>query len=272
VSLQNIGQVVLVGAGKMGLALARSWLANGLPAANLVLVNPRPAAAIKDFAAQTGALLVPNVEGILADVLVMAVKPQVMVPVMAEAKTAVGPHTLVISIAAGISIRALVAGLGTERVIRTMPNTPSQIGKGVTGAVPAVQVSATEKAVADALLKAAGHVVWFDDESRIDAITSVSGSGPAYVFYFVEALAAAAKNQGFNDEQAMLLARQTVIGAAALLDADPTPASILRENVTSRKGTTAEALAVLMADDGIAAIIDRAVQAARRRSEELGRG
>jgi pyrroline-5-carboxylate reductase len=272
VSLQSIGQVVLVGAGKMGLALARGWLAHGLPPASLVLVNPRPSNALKDFAEQTGARLVPNVEGIVADVLVMAVKPQVMVPVMAETKAAVGPHTLIISVAAGISLGLLVAGLGTERVIRTMPNTPSQIGKGVTGAVAASQIGATEKDVADALLKSSGLVVWFEDESRIDAITSVSGSGPAYVFYFVEALAAAARNQGFDDDLAMLLARQTVIGAAALMDADPTPAATLRGNVTSPKGTTAEALAVLMADDGITPVIDKAVRAARRRSEELGRG
>jgi pyrroline-5-carboxylate reductase len=272
VNLSTIGQVVLVGAGKMGLALARGWLAGGLPAGKLVLIDPKPLDFTKDFAASTGVRLLPSVEGIAADVLLLAVKPQIIGAVMAEAKSAVGTETLVLSIAAGISIAALTEGLSTQRVIRTMPNTPAQIGKGITGAVPAGGVTAANKDAAEALLKAAGEVVWFDSEAAIDGVTAVSGSGPAYVFYLVEALAMAARNQGFDEAQAMLLARQTVIGAAALMEADPTPASTLRENVTSPNGTTAAALAVLMADDGIAPILDKAVAAARRRSEELGRG
>jgi pyrroline-5-carboxylate reductase len=184
----------------------------------------------------------------------------------------VGPHTLVLSIAAGITIEAIEAGLGTRRIVRAMPNTPAQIGKGITGAVGG-DISAADRAIAEALLRAAGQVVWFEDESRIDAVTAVSGSGPAYVFYLVEALAAAAEQQGFGPEQAMQLARQTVVGAAALLEADPAPAAELRQNVTSPKGTTYAALQVLMdAESGIAPVLARAVEAARRRSEELGRG
>jgi pyrroline-5-carboxylate reductase len=152
-----------------------------------------------------------------------------------------------------------------------MPNTPAQVGKGITGAV-GLKVSDKDRAVADSLLRAAGEVIWFDNEARLDAVTAVSGSGPAYVFYLVEALAVAAMRQGLEPGQAMQLARQTVIGAAGLMEADPTPVSVLRENVTSPNGTTAAALKVLMSPEGLEQLMDRAVMAARKRSEELGRG
>ena len=271
-SFPAIGRVVLIGAGKMGLALARGWIAAGLPPANLVLVDPQPLPVAQAFAEDNGVLLLPNVIGLEANVMVLAVKPQIFGAMMAEAKPSVRPQTLVISIAAGISIGAIVKGLGTSRVIRTMPNTPAQIGKGVTGAVAAGGVSDGDRGTATALLGAAGKLVWFDAEQRLDAVTAVSGSGPAYVFHLVEALAAAGIAEGLQPEQAMTLARQTVIGAAALLEADPAPASVLRQNVTSPKGTTEAALNVLMASDGLAALLGRAVAAAARRSEELGRG
>jgi pyrroline-5-carboxylate reductase len=165
----------------------------------------------------------------------------------------------------------IAAGLATRRVIRTMPNTPAQIGQGISGAVAAADADAADRRIAEALLGAAGQVVWVADERAIDGITAVSGSGPAYVFNFVEALAAAAVEHGFSPETAMQLARQTVIGAAALMAADPTPVGTLRQNVTSPKGTTEAALNVLMAPDGLAPLIARAVAAARRRSEELGK-
>ncbi|HEV7719424.1 MAG TPA: pyrroline-5-carboxylate reductase [Arsenicitalea sp.] len=271
-SLVGIGPVVLIGAGKMGMALARGWVAAGLAPADLVLVDPNPAEATVDFAESLGIRLEPSPVGVLTQVMVMAVKPQVMSGVLAEAKAAVGRQTLVISIAAGISIQTIAQGLGTERVIRTMPNTPAQIGKGITGAVVGFEVSDADRQIADELMRAAGPVVWFDNEPMLDAVTAVSGSGPAYVFYLVEALAAAGERQGFSAEQAMLLARQTIIGAAALLESEGLPASTLRENVTSPHGTTAAALQVLMADDGLVRLMDKAVAAARARSEELGRG
>jgi pyrroline-5-carboxylate reductase len=198
------------------------------------------------------------------------VKPQVIHEVMAEVASSVGAQTLVVSIAAGISLAAIASALGTERVVRTMPNTPAQVGKGISGAV-GLNITDKDREATNALLSAAGQVLWFDDESRIDGVTSVSGSGPAYVFYMVEALARAAEAQGFSSEQAMQLARATIIGAAGLMGAEPdTSASQLRINVTSPKGTTAAALEVLMAPDGLAPLLDRAVAAARRRSEELG--
>jgi pyrroline-5-carboxylate reductase len=270
VSFESIGPVVLIGAGKMGLALARGWIAGGLPPQSLVMVDPFAGDATKAFAAETGVRLLKSSEHVLTHVMVIAVKPQSMTETLAQVKHSVGRQTLVISIAAGISLKTLSEGLGTERVIRSMPNTPAQVGKGITGAV-GLEISDEDRAVAGALLGAAGELVWFDNESRLDAVTAVSGSGPAYVFYLVEALAVAGMRQGLDPGQAMQLARQTVIGAAALMEADPQSVSVLRENVTSPKGTTAAALAVLMAPDGLEALMDRAVLAARLRSEELGR-
>lgn len=270
-NLSDIGPVALVGAGKMGLALARGWINGGLPPERLVLCDPQPSEQAAAFAAEHGVRLQASPLGVFTHVLVLAVKPQVIYDVMAEIQPVVGGQTLVLSIAAGISLDGIAAALGTQRVVRTMPNTPAQIGRGISGAV-GLAITEEDRAVADALLKAAGQVLWFQNEASIDGVTAVSGSGPAYVFYMVEALAAAAERQGFGPEEAMQLARATVTGAAALLDAEPDlPASQLRVNVTSPKGTTAAALAVLMAPDGLAPLLDRAVEAARRRSEELGR-
>jgi len=270
-SLQGVGPVVLIGAGKMGLALARGWMAAGLRPNELVLVDPKPTEATQSFAAETGVRLLASAQGVLIAVMVLAVKPQVMAGVLAELRPLVGPHTLVISIAAGISIAAISAGLDTTRVVRAMPNTPAQLGKGVTGVVPGPGVSELDRGVADALLHAAGDVLWFAEEPMIDAVTAVSGSGPAYVFHFVEALAAAGVRQGFSADEAMQLARQTVIGAAALLEADPASAAVLRQNVTSPNGTTEAALGVLMAPNGLVNLMEKTVLAARLRSEELGR-
>lgn len=270
-SLSDIGPVVLIGAGKMGLALARGWIAGGLPPDRLVLCDPNPAEATVAFAAEHGVRLMEKPEGVLVHVLVLAVKPQMIHEVMAQVAPSVGAQTLVLSIAAGISLAAISTALGTNRVVRTMPNTPAQVGKGISGAV-GLAITDRDRATTDALLGAAGQVIWFEDEGKIDGVTSVSGSGPAYVFYMVEALALAAEKQGFSSEQAMQLARATIIGAAGLLEAEPDiSASQLRINVTSPKGTTAAALEVLMAEDGLALLLDRAVTAARRRSEELGK-
>lgn len=271
-NLRGLGPVMLVGAGKMGMALARGWLDAGLPASNLVLVDPSPGEAAKALAADYDLVIHAEAAGLEPNVLVLAVKPQIIDTVMEGLTSVVGPQTLVLSIAAGISIARLSAGLETGRVVRTMPNTPAQIGKGITGAVAGPDIGADDRAAVDALLSAAGQVAWFDAEGDLDAVTAVSGSGPAYVFNMVEALAAAGVAQGLPENVAMQLARQTVIGSAALLETDPAPASELRQNVTSPNGTTAAALAVLMADDGLTPLMGRAVDAARKRSEELGRG
>jgi pyrroline-5-carboxylate reductase len=194
-----------------------------------------------------------------------------MSAVIAEIAPIVGPHTLVVSIAAGVLIETLAKGLATTRIVRAMPNTPAQIGKGISG-LAGLQISDADREVAEALLRAAGEVMWFDRESQLDVVTAVSGSGPAYVFHMVEALAAAARRQGLEDGPAMQLARQTVVGAAALMESDPQPVSVLRENVTSPNGTTAAALQVLMGPGGLEELMDKTVTAARQRSEELGKG
>lgn len=270
--LRTIGPVMLVGAGKMGIALARGWLDAGLPASNLVLVDPVPGDAAKALAVDYDLVIHPEAVGLQPNILVLAVKPQIIGAVMEGLKPVIGPHTLILSIAAGISMARLAEGLGTERVVRSMPNTPAQIGKGMTGVVAGADVGTDDRAAVEALLSAAGQVAWFDREDDLDAVTAVSGSGPAYVFNLVEALAAAGVAQGLPEHIAMQLARQTVIGSAALMEADPAPASVLRQNVTSPNGTTAVALAVLMAPDGLTPLMERAVDAARKRSVELGQG
>ena len=270
-ALRSIGPVMLVGAGKMGLALARGWMDAGLAPSNLILVDPSPNEHATEFAEDFGVVLHGQASGLQPNVLVLAVKPQIIDTVMEGLQPVVGPQTVVLSIAAGIDMARLSRGLGTTRVVRTMPNTPAQIGKGITGAVAGGEVSAQDRAAVDALLAAAGQVVWFDVEGDLDAVTALSGSGPAYVFNLVEALATAGEQQGLSAKVAMQLARQTVIGSAALMEADPQPTSVLRQNVTSPNGTTAAGLAVLMAEDGLGPLIGKTVAAARQRSEELGR-
>lgn len=268
--LSNAGKVVLVGAGKMGTAMAKGWLAAGLKPTELILVDPNPIAPVLKFVDEHGLSLVSSVPEEPTQVLVLAVKPQIMDGVLVSARDCVSQRTLVLSIAAGINLNTLSEGLGVDRIVRTMPNTPAQVGKGVSGAVAGSGVSSDDRALAEALLQAVGTVAWFDNESGLDALTAISGCGPAYVFLLVEALAAAGQEQGLDAEQAMALARQTVIGSAALMDADPTDAGTLRENVTSPGGVTAAALAVLMADDGMKPLMSRAVNAARKRNQELG--
>jgi pyrroline-5-carboxylate reductase len=260
---------MLLGAGKMGVALARGWLDAGLPASNLLIVDPSPGEAAKDLADDYGLTLNSAAQGLQPNVLVLAVKPQIIDAVLETLAPVIGPNTLALSIAAGIDIARLARGLGMGRVVRTMPNTPAQIGKGITGAVAGPEVSDKDRDVASALLEAAGPVVWFDKEAQIDVVTAISGSGPAYVFHLVEALAAAGKKMGLPDAVADLLARQTVIGSAALLEADPSSPAVLRQNVTSPNGTTAAGLAILM--EGLTPLIEQTAEAARRRSEELGR-
>lgn len=202
------------------------------------------------------------------DVVVLAVKPQQM----RSAADAIRPfiaRPLVLSIAAGVRASTLARWLGTDVIVRTMPNTPALIGAGVTGAAALGGVSAEQRATADRVLRAVGEVVWFDDESMLDPVTAVSGSGPAYVFFFIEAMQQAARDMGLDETQARRLAVDTFLGAARLAAASPEPASVLRERVTSKGGTTAAALASFEADNVKAAIV-RALQAANARARELG--
>nr|WP_314258239.1 pyrroline-5-carboxylate reductase [uncultured Devosia sp.] len=271
ISLRDVGPVMLVGVGNMGLAMARGWVDAGLPPSNLILIAPRPSAAAQAFADENGIAIHPEASGLQPNIIVLAVKPKMIESVAESLAPVIGPHTVGVSVAAGIGLDRLVRAFGTGKVVRSMPNTPTQVGKGVTGAVSGPDVTGEDRAKVEALLAAGGIVPWFDDEAAIDVVTAVSGSGPAYVFHMVEALAAAARAQGMDAVMADRLARQTIVGAAALMEADPASATVLRQNVTSPNGTTAAGLSVLMGENGLSDLMTRTVQAARDRAEEMGR-
>lgn len=263
--------LLLVGCGNMGSAMARGWLNAGLDANAFWSIDP--VFADKPIEGLPNAQIVANVEALPQDIspkaIVMAIKPQMMAASLPKLKSLVQSETFIISIAAGTTIATYEENFGDVGIIRSMPNTPAAIGKGISGMVANAKASADDKAVAEKLLSAIGEAVWVESESLIDSVTAVSGSGPAYVFYLVEALAAAGVKNGLSQDVAMKLARQTIIGAGALLEESGDSASDLRKKVTSPHGTTAAALDVLMADDGLAPVIERAVTAAKRRSEEL---
>ncbi|WP_336486466.1 pyrroline-5-carboxylate reductase [Methylobacterium nigriterrae] len=261
--------LTLVGAGKMGGAMLDGWLAGGLDPARTAILDPAPAPEIAELCRARGLLLNPA-RPPAAEAVVLAIKPQGLESAAAAVDALIGPDTLLVSILAGKTIADLKGRLPAARaVVRAMPNLPASIGRGATGAAASPEVTPGQRAGADALLSAAGLVEWLDDEGLIDAVTAVSGSGPAYVFLLAEALAEAGVAAGLPPEVAARLARATVAGSGALLDASPTEAAQLRRNVTSPGGTTAAALDVLMRDDGLPALMREAVAAARRRAGEL---
>lgn len=263
------GSIVLAGAGKMGGAMLAGWLAGGLDPARVVVLDPYLSDEIKALAAQ-GVRLNPDVAEIGAvAALVVAVKPQMFAEV-APGLRAIAGAALVVSIMAGATIAGIARACG-GKVVRAMPNTPAAIGRGITVAVAAADVSTPQRAMADALLRATGSVEWVDDEKLMDAVTAVSGSGPAYVFLLAEELAQAGIKAGLPVELATRLARETVSGSGELLRRSELDTATLRKNVTSPGGTTAAALGVLMADDGFAPLLTRAVAAATARSKELAK-
>ena len=265
--------ILLVGCGKMGGAMLRGWLAKGIDAAGVRVVEPfeEAASALRE---ELGVTVVANADaldpGFVPDSVVFAVKPQGMddiVPAYAGALTA---NAVVLSIAAGRNIGFFEKHLGQDvAVVRTMPNTPAAVGRGITAACANGAVSDDQRAHSQALLEAIGDVVWVADETLIDPVTAVSGSGPAYVFLMIECLARAGEAQGLPADTAEKLARATVAGSGELARLSDDTAETLRINVTSPGGTTAAALDVLMAEDGLGALMDRAVEAATKRSREL---
>jgi pyrroline-5-carboxylate reductase len=270
-SLKDItGTIALAGAGKMGGAMLTGWLAQGLDAKRVVVIEPQPSAEINALAAK-GIRLNPSAgDAGAVDTLVVAVKPQSFREAGAALKQFVGSSTLVVSIMAGTTIAALEEVCG-GMVVRAMPNTPAAIGRGITVAVAAKNVSAAQRTTADALLRATGSVEWVDDESLMDAVTAVSGSGPAYVFLLAEQLARAGVEAGLPAELATKLARETVAGSGELLHRSELASATLRQNVTSPGGTTAAALEVLMGEGGMQQLLIRAVAAATKRSKELAK-
>jgi pyrroline-5-carboxylate reductase len=263
------GHLVLVGAGKMGGALLEGWLRFGLDPKHVVVLEPQPSPQISQLTSR-GLQLNPEIRA-LADVaaIVVAVKPQTAAEAIPQLRPMVGASTVVVSIMAGRTLQFIAGALDARcALVRAMPNTPAAIGRGITVAVPR-DVNPAQRDLAHRLLCATGTVEWTDDEALMDAVTAVSGSGPAYVFLLVEALAEAGVAAGLPPPLAAKLARETVAGSGELLHRSELDAAVLRQNVTSPGGTTAAALDVLMGKDGLAQLMRNAVAAATRRSREL---
>jgi len=262
-------QIAFIGGGNMAAALIGGLLAAGRTAAELSVIELDPQRC--DWLKQqfgVAAATAPGPSLRRAEALVLAVKPQQM----REACEAVRPHLaapLVVSIAAGTRSADISRWLGADAIVRTMPNTPALIGRGITGMAATAAVTEAQRALAESILRCAGPVLWLADESLLDAVTAVSGSGPAYVFYFIEALARAGAELGLTAAQSRTLAVQTFTGAAELAAQSAESLEVLRQRVTSKGGTTAAALAVLDAN-AVGAHIGAAVHAAQRRAAELG--
>ena len=262
-------KIGLVGCGKMGQAMLRGWLMSD-DIVHITVLDPMAALPMQDKTTLTDNVVSFSAYTNALDMLVLAVKPQVMDRVCADLKEYITPNVPILSIAAGRSIKSFKSIFGKDQpVLRAMPNTPAAIGKGVTGLCPSSEISDAQMKHAQTLLAPLGTIEKIEDESLMDAVTALSGSGPAYVFHLVEVLAKSGVKAGLPEDIAMRLARQTVIGAAALCEADKDmPAATLRENVTSPGGTTEAALKTLM-DGAIQKIYDKAILAAKKRGEQL---
>ncbi len=263
------GLLVLIGAGKMGGALLDGWLHAGLSPANVAVIEPNPSREIAALA-QSGVRLNPNPTALPhAAAIVIAVKPQTAGEAMPVIAPMIGAATVVVSIMAGRTLHFLSGALRNGRAfVRAMPNMPAAIGRGITVAVP-LQATNAQRELAERLLAATGTVEWIEDEKLMDAVTAVSGSGPAYVFLLAEALAQAGVAAGLPPPLAAKLAQETVAGSGELLRRSELDAATLRENVTSPAGTTAAALDVLMGENGLSPLMRKAVAAATERSRNL---
>jgi pyrroline-5-carboxylate reductase len=264
------GRLVLVGAGKMGGAMLEGWLGLSLDPARVVVLEPQPSEQIIALRSRGLQLNPPDRGAGTTTALIIALKPQGASEVLPGLSRLVGPETLVVSIMAGRTLQFLGDALpeGTA-IVRAMPNTPAAIGRGITVAVANAGASAEQRQLAHRLLVATGAVEWVDDEALLDAVTAVSGSGPAYVFLLAESLARAGVAAGLPTDLAARLARETVAGSGELLHRSNLDPATLRQNVTSPAGTTAAALEVLMGPDGLDPLLEKAVCAAARRSREL---
>jgi pyrroline-5-carboxylate reductase len=263
--------VLLIGCGRMGGALLSGWLGNDL-AERYIVVEPAVGSRPQTLSPHVTFLASSDHidPGLNPAAVVIAVKPQVMVETLPHYRAMAMTGTLFLSIAAGRTLGFLASQLGDDAaLVRAMPNTPAAIGHGISVACANAKVDATGHTRAEALLAAVGQVAWIEDEALMDAVTAVSGSGPAYVFFLIECLAKAGIEAGLSESLAERLARATVAGSGELARVSPEPASQLREAVTSPGGTTRAALDVLMAKDGLEPLLKKAVLAATRRSREL---
>jgi pyrroline-5-carboxylate reductase len=259
--------IFLVGAGRMGGALLRGWLAAGFPAASLTVKEPQPSPDMAALLKENGIADQPSSA---PRVLVLAVKPQIMAKVLDEVAPHAEPLTAVLSIAAGRTVASIGRHFAPNAaIVRAMPNLPAEIGRGMTAAFANPHVTGAQRDLCGKLLSAAGDVAWIGEEGYLDAVTAVSGSGPGYVFYLVECLAAAGRDAGLPSDLAEKLARATVEGAGELLRRSALSPAQLRENVTSPGGTTAAGLSVLMREPGLTGLMRETVAAAAQRSREL---
>jgi pyrroline-5-carboxylate reductase len=273
-ALQLDGLLLLAGAGNMGTALLDGWLKRGIDPGRIIVQDPGPPPRARDLLAEHGVEVRPEVRSLPEppSVLVVAVKPQVMDEVFPPLAQLARKKTVVLSVAAGRRIDGFELSLPKgSAVVRAMPNTPAAIGRGITVATPNAHVTARQRAMCDALLNAVGEVAWIDDEHLLDAVTAVSGSGPAYVFSLTECLAEAGVKAGLKPDLAAKLARWTVSGAGELMHRSELTPALLRQNVTSPAGTTFAALQVLMADNGLPKLMRETVAAATKRARELAK-
>ncbi|PIB24144.1 pyrroline-5-carboxylate reductase [Amylibacter kogurei] len=267
----NENGLVLLGCGKMGSAMLQGWLAQGLNANSVTVIDPHPSQWVQGLVQQGLHLNEPLPT--TPAICIIAVKPQMMGDALPALRALGNGTTVFLSIAAGTSIGAFADALGDQSpIIRAMPNTPAAVGQGITALIGNAHINDADMQMGEALLSAVGQTVRLASEDQMDAVTAVSGSGPAYVFHLIETLAAAGVAQGLPKDMALQLAKATVAGAGALAQAADEDPTQLRINVTSPNGTTAAALEVLMNEtDGFPALLNRAVTAAADRSRELGK-
>ena len=265
------GTLVLAGCGKMGGAMLEGWLKAGANPKKIIVIDPDPPIEVMDVLVQHRIHLNPDLSSVTdAEVIVVAVKPQVMEDVLPNLVVLKSSKPLILSVAAGKTIATFAKHFGTDAaIIRTIPNTPAAIGRGITAMSANANVSETQMNLANTLLSSTGEVVTVENESMIDLVTAVSGSGPAYVFYLTECLANAGEKIGLPADLAMQLARATVAGSGELMRQTGIDPATLRQNVTSPNGTTYAALQVLMADSGMKPLFEKAIKAAADRSKEL---
>ncbi|WP_419903798.1 pyrroline-5-carboxylate reductase [Kiloniella sp.] len=270
----NGGTLLLIGCGKMGGAMLQGWLDRGLSGSQVTIVDPSAKASYLDPFKKQGVVAVENLNDIsdsLSPALVMfAIKPQMMDDAIGDYRRFVKPDTVFLSVVAGKKISFYEDNLGSQAaIVRTMPNTPAAVSRGMTVLYANPNVSEEQKAVCQEFMAAVGETAWLDSEGQIDAVTGVSGSGPAYIFLMAECLAQAGVDAGLPEDLARKLAHTTVSGAGELIHQSDDSPTQLRINVTSPNGTTQAALEVLMADDGLQPIMTKAVAAATNRSKAL---
>jgi pyrroline-5-carboxylate reductase len=270
-SLRLPGSMLLLGCGKMGGAMLRGWLARGVPGNQLYVVDPSPRD-LDDVAAAGVTIVTKPADlptGFQPTIVLLAIKPQFMDEALPNYRRFAKPDTLFLSIAAGKTLSYLRQQIGNATIVRAMPNTPAAVGRGVSVIVRQPGVSDAQLDLCAGLLSAVGEIAWVDDEELINAVTAVSGGGPAYVFLLIECLAEAGRQAGLPAEMAMQIARSTVCGSGELAYQSSESAEALRKAVMSPKGTTEQAIAVLMAPDGLQPLMTRAIAAATKRSREL---